>query len=841
MKLRTKMILFCLAIGLVPLLAMVGYSINSASDSLERQSFAQLESVRDAKKTALESVTARWFEDVRILASVKEVFHSLGMLREFGYLVPENERMDVTDPGYQGFYDQWISAYTPFTRVLGYDDVILIDDYGRVLLTVQRGPDLGQHVKGALAETNLAEAYARAMEGEAVFTDFAPYVTGEPAAFTAAPVRNHTGEVEAVVALCIPLSDINGLMKERSGMGQSGESILVGPDNLMRSDSIRDPAHHSVHGSFASPGKGMVRGEAVSLALDGESGTVIRTDFTGNRVLSAYAPLKVDRTRWALLAEMDADEAFASVANLKQAAIAFTALTALLVLVVMALFLRVELLRPLRTLQDFAAEVAAGNLNAAAQGRFKAELAQLRADIVRMVDNLKAKMAESAEAQSRAEDQAKKASEALHTAREAKRQAEHARRDGLLEAARILQSVVENMNQASEELESVSREIIEGSNLQIERVDGTVTAMEQMNSGILEVARKAAEAGRQAEEAHGKAEGGENIVRESVHAIEEVAQVAEELRSDISQLGEQAESIGRIIGMINDIADQTNLLSLNAAIEAARAGEAGRGFAVVADEVRKLAEKTMSATKDVSASIQAIQDSTGKSVQGMDKAATAVGRATELAERSSKALQDILALSEVTQGEVLSIQAASEEQSAASEEINSAVQDVETVSRDTADGISRSIAAIENLSRQTEELANIHHVFQVIGEGRAQRKLEELAGEPVLLADDAQARFKSIQDFTQAVDYFDRIWLTDARGRQVTPMASTGRDRDLPDTGTDWSHREWFTKTRDNMETFVSNLYYSEATHEYCLTIAVPVRDDSGALAGVLGADLTRH
>ena len=194
-------------------------------------------------------------------------------------------------------------------------------------------------------------------------------------------------------------------------------------------------------------------------------------------------------------------------------------------------------------------------------------------------------------------------------------------------------------------------------------------------------------------------------MQNAVESINEVQAHSLSLKEDMSLLNEHAQAINQIMGVISDIADQTNLLALNAAIEAARAGEAGRGFAVVADEVRKLAEKTMVSTTDVAKAIQAIQDSTSKSMKGVENAVGSIGAATELAGQSGEALQGIVEVVTATADQVNAIAAASEEQSAASEEINRSIVEVNEVSQLTAEAMKQASSAVADLTEQARKLA----------------------------------------------------------------------------------------------------------------------------------------
>ena len=364
--------------------------------------------------------------------------------------------------------------------------------------------------------------------------------------------------------------------------------------------------------------------------------------------------------------------------------------------------------KPLGLIAEEAAKVASGNYNVSIDhskwsGETKELCVAIETMIFSLVENINKAQQMSEEASLKAEE----AEEAGKKAQEALCIAERAKQEGMLAAAAHLEDVVAIVSSASEELSAQITQSETGAAAQASSVAETATAMEEMNSTVLEVARSASMAAEATMQSKLKAVEGAQIVDQAVNGIRDVQNVAVALKSDMENLASQAEAISDIMSVISDIADQTNLLALNAAIEAARAGEAGRGFAVVADEVRKLAEKTMTSTSDVGSAISNIQKSVAVSMQQMDKVSQLVDAATERSHLSGEALNEIVGIVENAADQVQSIATASEEQSATSEEINRSVAEVNRVAEQTSAAMREASHAVAELAKQTQELSSL--------------------------------------------------------------------------------------------------------------------------------------
>ena len=245
------------------------------------------------------------------------------------------------------FFAKYIEEY-------GYYDLFLINPDGYCFYTVAQESDYKTNfVNGKYSNSNIGALIQNVIETkEYGITDFAPYEpsNNEPAAFVAKPII-YDDKPEVIVALQLPDKFINEVMLHREGMGKTGETYLVGSDYLMRSDTYLDPTYHTIKASFANPDKGSVNTDAVKKALSGKSDIMTVTSYNGNTVLSAYTPLEVGDTTWALLAEIDKDEAFAAINMIKWIG-CIIAVIGIIAIIAVAFFVTKSITKPINKVID---------------------------------------------------------------------------------------------------------------------------------------------------------------------------------------------------------------------------------------------------------------------------------------------------------------------------------------------------------------------------------------------------------------------------------------------------------------------------------------------------------
>lgn len=263
------------------------------------------------------------------------------------------------------------------------------------------------------------------------------------------------------------------------------------------------------------------------------------------------------------------------------------------------------------------------------------------------------------------------------------------------------------------EITSSTEEMSAGSHEQANQITEIAGAIEEMTKTIMENARNAGLSADAAKAAGAKAKDGGKIMSETIKGMNKIAEVVTRSAETVEELGRSSNQIGEIISVIEDIADQTNLLALNAAIEAARAGEQGRGFAVVADEVRKLAERTTKATKEISGMITQIQRNTQGAVESIKAGTNEVEKGKELANKAGESLSEIINNTIKVSDIIQQVAAASEQQSATSEEISKNIEAMSSVIQESSKGIEQIARSSEDLGRMTDKIKKMVEQFKL--------------------------------------------------------------------------------------------------------------------------------
>ena len=274
-------------------------------------------------------------------------------------------------------------------------------------------------------------------------------------------------------------------------------------------------------------------------------------------------------------------------------------------------------------------------------------------------------------------------------------------------------TAVEATASASAEISSSAEELAAGTEEQSTQTSEVAAAVEEMTQTIVQTSRNASNAANSADLTSNKAKEGALKLKENKEGIEKISRSSEKTGGIISSLAGKTDQIGEIAQVIDDIADQTNLLALNAAIEAARAGEQGRGFAVVADEVRKLAERTTKATKEIAETIHAIQIEAQDAKESMDEARQAVSDGLKITKETEEVFRTILDSAENLLQEITQVAAASEEQSSAAEEISKNVEGINSISQQSASSVQLIAQATEDLNHLTENLNLLVNRFNI--------------------------------------------------------------------------------------------------------------------------------
>jgi len=624
-----KLPLAVVAAALLSAAAVGIASYREAASTIREEVEVKLATLMDLRRSALEDYLGSIRQDLRILSTSEtaqqavrdftDAWHQLGgeagatLQRHYITVNPhptgKKEELDAAEDGslysvYHGRYHPWFRS---FLRERGYYDIFLFDPEGNLVYTVFKELDFATNLMtGQWKESDLGNVFRAALAeptaGHQAFFDFAPYAPSHdvPAGFVSTPIIGQDGALLGVLAFQMPIDNMNRVMQNTAGLGETGQTVLVGADLLLRSDS-----RFSNESTIL---KERVDNDATARALSGQTG-VIEVEREGRPTLTAYGSLDFLGTRWALLAEIASEEAFADIVASRNKQIVLT-LGILAVLSVLGYLVSLTIVRPLQAMTAAMRALAGGDKTIAVPGRDRNdELGEMAATV--QVFKETAVEAERLAAEQAARDaraEAEKRQATLKLAEDLEGSIKTAV-DAVSAAVDDMQGAAERMTRSATRTDEQAAEVAAAAEQASANVQTVATASEELSGSIQEISRQ--------------------VAQSTVIAGDAVAQV-KQAGVTVEGLSAGARKIGDVVALINDIAEQTNLLALNATIEAARAGEAGKGFAVVASEVKALATQTARATGEIGQQIAGMQSATAETVKAIEDVRDAIDRISEV-------------------------------------------------------------------------------------------------------------------------------------------------------------------------------------------------------------------
>ncbi len=619
----------------------------------------------------------------------------------------EKEKLD--DIGNNSTYAKLHKIYHTHIRdylnSFGYYDIFIVDPIsGDIVYSVFKELDFTTSLKdGSFSHTGIGDVFNKAnlltASDQFVISDFSPYEPSyeDPASFIASPIFKD-GKKIAILIFQMPVDKINQVMTHNkqwlgSGLGISGETYIVGDDAKLRSMSrflVEDPKAYfealkaaniqqniidKIKAKQTTIGLQPASTPGVKSAIAGNKGYDIFPDYRNVPVLSAYTPLDIKGLNWVMMSEIDEAEAFQPIYKLSTTIIQFSLLLSIILVIIGAvlswLFAQ-YMTKPLNLMVDAVKDISQGDGDLTQRINYHAqdELGMLASDFNLFIEKLQ----------------------------------------------KIIQGLnnhILNLAAAAEEMSIISEETNIGIGQQQNETEQLATAMHEMAATVQEVARSAQDAAQGAEIAKNQTAEGFDIMNSSIKEIDFLATQVTASADIIKKLENDSENIGGVLDVIKNIAEQTNLLALNAAIEAARAGEQGRGFAVVADEVRTLASRTQESTSEIEKIIEQLQSASKEAAVQMETSRESANAGKEKVTETGNALRKIQVAVDSISDLNLQIASAAEEQSHVAKEINRNVVSINTLGESTSSGARQASVSSEELANIANQLQSLVQQFKV--------------------------------------------------------------------------------------------------------------------------------
>ena len=599
-------------------------------------------------------------------------------------------------------HERFHDSFRQFLQTFGFYDIFIVDpESGHIVYSVFKELDFATSLKtGPYSNSGIGQAFQKALsldKGEVYLTDFAPYLPSynAPASFMSTPIVDK-GNLVGILIFQMPINELNNIMTQDGqwksrGFGNSGEIYLVGSDGTLRNESrflMEDKSAYleTIRRKGISAARDIeLKNTSISLqpvntpgvteALRGINSFDIFEDYRGVPVLSAYGPVKVPNQVWAIMLEVDEEEAFApkeALGNYIASAGAATTLVMAIIFGGLSVFLVNYLLRPLYVLKRQFNELnsADANLNTRLRMSNIPEFDSVTKSVNTFIEHIKV-IIDSVKASTNV----------------------------ITHSSKQLSKITDNSYKAAED--------------QTIQASSVTESMMQFNEALLEVSQSSAAASDYTHQCRESALLNSEQAQQAAQFVERTGHEVQSSAEALSELQDEVQKINSILKIITGIAEQTNLLALNAAIEAARAGESGRGFAVVADEVRQLATKTQNSTIDIQGNISRLSEVTLSTVNSMERSNLSAQEGIKLVSDVSSNLRDLSSKIDELATINATVAAATEEQKVSCDEINRNISNVKDSSGDLRNASEEIDCAALGLAEVSGSLQDLVNRFKV--------------------------------------------------------------------------------------------------------------------------------